>query len=448
MMRRLNVASLRTKLFLAFFLLTAFIAAIIAYVLFVHMRTNHLDTIKRDLRSITALAAMQLEDLNLEYIFRQDMDLSPERQQLQQLLKRITSKDIGIEGMVIIRQSDQLVIAVGGKDANENGLAREYKDEKIPTEAHIQTVVVEEDTINQVKNIKAYTSLRNRQGDEVATLVTTVNGAAVAQDFQHFAWRIFSVASGAVIVAALFSWWLARNFSRRLHNLHSALDQMAKGKLDISLAVDGQDEVSDLAARINSLAAALHGEREEMLLAAIESLVTALEAKDEYTFGHSSQVSDIAVLIARQLGLPETEIFTIRVAALLHDVGKIGIPDRVLHKNDRLNDEEWELIKQHPLIGTKIVSGIPALEHVADIVKHHHARWDGKGYPENLLEQEIPLGARIIAVADTFQAMTSDRPYRKGMAAEAVMGELRLCSGFQFDKEVVTAFEQVFHKIM
>lgn len=155
---------------------------------------------------------------------------------------------------------------------------------------------------------------------------------------------------------------------------------------------------------------------QRLMLASITSLVEALEARDPYTRGHSEEVADIVTSIARKLKVPEKEVASIAIAARLHDLGKIGIRDEILLKPGRLTAEEFDMIKQHPVIGAKILEPIPSLKKMIPLVLSHHERYDGKGYPEGLEKENIPFWARMTAVADTYHALTSDRPYRKGMA--------------------------------
>lgn len=175
-------------------------------------------------------------------------------------------------------------------------------------------------------------------------------------------------------------------------------------------------------------------------LETIRSLAAAIDAKDSYTHGHSRRVTDLSIGIALQMGLPRTEVDTIRHASLLHDVGKIGISEQILLKPGRLTNEEFETIKSHPHIGAGILNSIEFLKNVCEIIKHHHERYDGKGYPEKLTGDEIPLGSRIICVADSFDAITSCRPYRKPLTFDEASEEIKKCSGTQFDPKVVNAF--------
>ena len=172
----------------------------------------------------------------------------------------------------------------------------------------------------------------------------------------------------------------------------------------------------------------------------LDALVTAVDNKDRYTRRHSEDVMHYSVQIARELGLNAETQRVIEIAALLHDVGKIGVPDAVLRKPGRLTDEEFEAIKQHPMMGAVIVGAVPGFEETLDAVRHHHERWDGDGYPFGLHGEETPLPARLMAVADAYSAMTTDRPYRKGMDPQKALGILEDGAGAQWDPQCVRAF--------
>ena len=171
----------------------------------------------------------------------------------------------------------------------------------------------------------------------------------------------------------------------------------------------------------------------------LDALVTAVDGKDRYTRRHSEDVLFYCAKIADALGLAPVFQETLSVAALLHDVGKIGVPDHILRKPGRLADEEFEAVKQHPLMGAVIVGAVPGLEGTLDAIRHHHERWDGGGYPHGLVGEAAPLAARIMAVADAFSAMTTDRPYRKGMRWADALILLEQGAGSQWDPECVRA---------
>jgi diguanylate cyclase (GGDEF)-like protein len=179
---------------------------------------------------------------------------------------------------------------------------------------------------------------------------------------------------------------------------------------------------------------------EAEVLSTIYALAATLEARDKYTYGHSRRVSRYAVAVAEALNLAPEQVAVISAAALLHDIGKVGIPDHVLNKEGKLLDEEWELLKQHPRLSATIVGHVPSLAACLAAVRHHHERWDGNGYPSGLKGDAIPIEARILTVTDSFEAMISERPYRKALTFKQAVVELEKCSGTQFDPKVVDAF--------
>jgi len=186
--------------------------------------------------------------------------------------------------------------------------------------------------------------------------------------------------------------------------------------------------------------ARLYNEVQEIFISTVQSLSSAIDAKDKYTHGHSKRVCIYSLAIADVLKLPEEVKANLRLSALLHDIGKIGIPEAILTKPTRLTEEEFEQIKQHPEIGAKIIEPVKLLHKIISGIRFHHERYDGRGYPYGLKGKMIPLAGRIMAVADTYDAMTSDRSYRKGLSPKIALDEIQTCSGTQFDPEIVKAF--------
>lgn len=180
--------------------------------------------------------------------------------------------------------------------------------------------------------------------------------------------------------------------------------------------------------------------RAEASFEVLDALITAVDNKDRYTRKHSEDVTEYALWMADELGLSEETMRTLRIGGLLHDVGKIGVPDEILRKPGRLTPEEFENMKRHPRLGELIVGGIPGMESILDAVRSHHERWDGNGYPDQLSGEQIPFMGRLLAVADAFSAMTTDRPYRKGMEFGVALEEIRANIGTQFDPAMAHAF--------
>lgn len=179
---------------------------------------------------------------------------------------------------------------------------------------------------------------------------------------------------------------------------------------------------------------------EKAYLESIEVLRHTVEAKDVYTRGHSDRVAEFSVLIGKKLGLPDKDLKTLQLGGLFHDVGKIGVPDSILLKDSKLTQDEYSEIKNHPLIGVHILSNATIFQDLIPIVKHHHERYDGTGYPSKLSGENIPYLARITAIADTFDAMTSKRTYRDALPIDMVISEIQKCSGTQFDPDIANIF--------
>jgi len=217
------------------------------------------------------------------------------------------------------------------------------------------------------------------------------------------------------------------------------------------LAFFSEQDITLAVALANQSALALHNsqmydELYRMFLSMIRTLAKVLDARDPYTAGHSERVATYSIWIAKRLGLEQQQCEELYKAALLHDIGKIGIPDDILRKPDRLTDIEFDVIKQHPVIGADILSNMEpksAMSHAIQTARSHHERMNGTGYPDKLAGNDIPLFARIVAVADAFDAMTTARSYSKGLTYQQGAAELELCKGTLFDVDVVNAFTSV-----
>ncbi len=186
-------------------------------------------------------------------------------------------------------------------------------------------------------------------------------------------------------------------------------------------------------------------ERKRFFVTIVHSLSIALDERDAYTFGHSSRVTSLSMALGKRLGLNAIQLEMLELGSILHDIGKIGIPDTILNKPEKLTAEEQAMIYQHPIKGERIIGleRTPKIGMLVDCIRSHHERYDGKGYPDGLAQENIPVLARIITIADAYDAMTSLRPYRSKVAPDAALEELKLCAGSQFDPEMVKAFSEL-----
>jgi len=210
-----------------------------------------------------------------------------------------------------------------------------------------------------------------------------------------------------------------------------------------------EDEMRMLAILAIQAASAIENARlfddlRESYLNTIQALSMTIDAKDPYTHGHSKRVSDISVLVGNEMGMDNGQLELLKYAGDLHDIGKIGISEAIIAKEGKLTVDEYEIVKTHPLVGETIIEPVPFLNEIKEVIRHHHERFDGFGYPDGLKEYEIPLMSRIILIADAYDAMTSDRPYRRALTHDAALIEIDKHSGTQFDPEVATAFMRVF----
>lgn len=242
-----------------------------------------------------------------------------------------------------------------------------------------------------------------------------------------------------------------------VNDAHMAINCMKKGAYDYLTKPFNLDEVflsveramekrrlilenRDYQNNLEQKVAAQAQKIKDSFLNSIKALAYALEAKDDYTSGHSQRVGDMAAVTAEEMGLPAEEQERIKLAGLIHDIGKIGIRGTVLNKEGRLTDDEYEEMKRHCQIGERILSPVMDDKELMQMVRNHHERYDGKGYPDGIAGQDIPIGAAILSVCDAFDAMTSERSYRSSMEIDNAFREIERCSGAQFNPEVVDAF--------
>lgn len=254
----------------------------------------------------------------------------------------------------------------------------------------------------------------------------------------------------AAALALLIGFYFAEKLTRPVRELAAGAQRIAAGDFSQRVKVLGRTELSDLGSSFNQMTDQIESfvgdlqrsadENHELFLGTVKALAAAIDGKDPYTRGHSERVSRFSVAVAQGLGLPDSEIEQIRISALLHDVGKIGIDDRVLKKPAALTDDEFEIMKTHPQKGYKIMSQIPAMRDFLPGMYMHHEMINGEGYPQGLKGDEIPMQARIVSVADTFDAMTTERPYQRAMDLEAALTRLKSFVGTRYDARVVAAF--------
>jgi putative nucleotidyltransferase with HDIG domain len=286
---------------------------------------------------------------------------------------------------------------------------------------------------------------------------TVASSATLLADANQLRIILVALFLAAVLLTLAIGVWLARRITRPVHRLVEATRLVSAGDLEHQAPVTTHDEIGELTDSFNQMTRSLKEKSaslrtavtqlQDTYLMTIEALAAAVEARDPYTHGHTRRVEEYATIMAKALGATDADISALRRACVLHDIGKIGIEDTILRKQARLEPDEAIRMQKHPVIGVEMLKGIDFLDPVLPLIRHHHERWDGNGYPDELREDEIPLGARILAVADAVDAMTSDRPYRAARTFEYAKTEILKGSGTHFDPEIVTAFIKSQHAI-
>ena len=246
-------------------------------------------------------------------------------------------------------------------------------------------------------------------------------------DDRYEQYLVAMLVSAGLTLLALVAWVIYRGLVTPVRDLGTVTGRIAEGALTTRVEERGADEIRGLGRSINKMAdniQRLFDEQEQAYLGSLKSLMKALEAKDAYTASHSGRVTHFSLLLGRRVGVSETELELLKQGALMHDLGKIGIPDAILNKPGPLDDTEYEEMKKHPVYTYEIMKPLRSFRVFSDVARWHHERWDGAGYPDGLKGEEIPLLARIVAIADTWDAMTGDRVYRTGMPVERALSIL------------------------
>lgn len=285
--------------------------------------------------------------------------------------------------------------------------------------------------------------LEARGGADMALIGTSLPQAFLVQPSQTTRVQVFGLALVAVVFVIGAGIFVANRITRPLEGVVKASEAVAKGNLTVKLNASGNDELSTLASAFNNMVTALEHSNRELMEAYDTTLAgwsKALELRDEETEGHTQRVTDMTVRLARRMGLDGDDLVQIKRGALLHDIGKMGIPDGILNKPGPLTEEQWDVMRKHTIYAYQMLSPIAYLKPALAIPCCHHERWDGNGYPLGWRGQDIPLPARIFAVVDVWDALSSDRPYRKAWPKERVLEHLESHKGVHFDPMVVDEF--------
>jgi len=297
--------------------------------------------------------------------------------------------------------------------------------------------------------LSGYAPIRDPLGQPVAELGVDIDASDVSTLYRQVLHEALLILLVGVVLAVILGLLISSRVVGPVNELIAGTRYIAEGNLYHRVEISGDDEIGELAHSFNTMAQSLEGSRQKLIdyfYDAVKSMVLILEYRDQYTMGHSQSVANYSEMIAHHMGIDPKTVAMLKRVTLLHDIGKVGVRDEVLHKNSKPTEEEWENIKAHPVLGWQILKPILDDPNMLAIIRNHHERQDGKGYPDGLAREQISLLVAIVTVADSYDAMVSNRPYRKGMSKAQAIEQLQKGKGGQFHPDVVDAFVELLNE--
>lgn len=294
--------------------------------------------------------------------------------------------------------------------------------------------------------LSGYAPIKDDEGRPVAMLGVDIAADNIYAIQKEVGQRALLVLLLGIVFSLSLGILISGRIIHPIKKLLQATRHIAEGNLQYQVDIKGEDEIGELARSFNQMARSLYESRKRILnyfYDVVQSFVRILEVRDRYTKGHAEAVAKYAEKIALKMGFSEDRVGLLKEVALLHDIGKLGIKESILNKKEMLTEQEWEMIKKHPAIGGEILEPVLLSDEMLAVVRQHHERYDGNGYPDKLNGDKINVFAAILAVADAYDAMVSDRAYRDALSKEEAIGELKKNSGTQFRPEVVHAFLEI-----
>ncbi len=299
------------------------------------------------------------------------------------------------------------------------------------------------------KFLSGYAPIFAQNNVPVAILGIDIDAADVYSARKDLLYRGIFVLFMGIIIALGLGFIFSSRIITPIKKLIEGTEHITKGDLEYRVEIPFEDEIGQLAASFNNMASSLAAARKKLhdyFYRVVQAMVRSLEAKDHYTRGHSDRVGEYAYEIAIEMGVPLEKAQMLKKTAQLHDIGKLGIHEDILNKKDNLSESEWDIVHKHPEVGEEILKPIFSDEQMLSVVRSHHERYDGKGYPDGLKADQINIFAQIVTVADAYDAMVTSRSYKTALTREEALARMKECAGTQFNPEVVRAFAKVLGK--
>ena len=372
---------------------------------------------------------------------------------------RRVSESFWTRDLPVVFVVDQNGRAVAHPEASVAFSEKEMTDLKVVQDwqesgAQVQSALAPFSAVRDGRTVEMLGSYATAELDKSSRLgvIAIQDEAAALASVSDMRWQVLWISFIAALLTTLFGIFFAKKLTNPVQELAGGAHRIASGDFSKRIEVKSRTELGDLGNSFNMMTDQIERfigdlqrsaeENRQLFIGTVKALAAAIDGKDPYTRGHSERVSRFSMAIAQRLGLSDEEVEKIRISALLHDVGKISIDDKILKKPAALTDEEYEIMKGHPQKGYKIMSQIPAMKEFLPGMYMHHEMVNGMGYPQGLKGDEIPLMGKIVAVADTFDAMTTDRPYQKAMKFEDALARIESFVGTRYDPAVVAAFSE------
>jgi putative nucleotidyltransferase with HDIG domain len=457
------IIKFRTKLTLYFLVALLFVIAVDNYFIYKFNFNVQFEDLRKKLESISGISSLLIDaDKLLSVPLNHEGVYSPQYGEIAKILRLIKQANPNIKYIYTITKTDvpgiwrfmvdpDPLVRRGKLSAIASSFPGDtYDASRMPEmmSAYNKPAADKKITVDEWGAcLSGYAPIKNKSGQAVAVLGIDIDVGQVYAIQRSTLLRAGFVLFIGTIFSLMLAFFISRRISKPVKKLIEGARKIAAGNLDYKVDIKGHDEIAQLAAEFNGMALSLSNANiklRDYFYGIVQSLVRSLEAKDHYTRGHSDRVSDYSARIARVMGLPETKIELLKKAAQLHDIGKIGVREQILNKNSALNEEERGIINEHPVVGEEIVSSVIDDKDMRLAVRSHHEYFDGTGYPDHLVGDQINIFAQIVAVADAYDAMTSTRSYRPAMSMEDALNRIRQQSGSQFNPEIVKAIIKVF----
>jgi len=441
-------SSFRTKVTLALILVMIFVSMISNLLVYRYALKAQFEGLRDKLIAISQTAALMVDADLLKQISLDKAGMnSPQFKLIAENLEKVKSRNKSVKYIYVMSKTDQEGIWQFIVDPDLSSFpgatydARRFPEMLKGFEGPAADTKLEVDEWGAT--LSGYAPIRDKTGKAVAMLGVDMAAQEVVDMRREIDRRVNGALLLGVIISLAVGYSLSRMITKPIAVLVKGTQIIAKGNLKYQVEVKGDDEIAGLSKSFNEMAGRLNQAREKLqryFYHVVVSLVRILEAKDVYTKGHSERVAEYALKIASKIGFSEEQIEVLKETAILHDIGKLGIKESILNKESKLSDEEIEIIHKHPVIGGQILEPVVLAKEMLDIVRGHHERYDGLGYPDKLSGESINIFAQIVSVADAYDAMTSTRSYRHCMDKAQAIAELKKNSGTQFNPKVVEAF--------